>query len=570
MPKLMSRSISTPSLSIPRRGFFGAAATTAVLAASTGANARAPDVDDAYRLDTPPEAIVETTSGKVRGFRRGGVYIFKGVPYGEDTGGARRFLPPRPPKPWPGIRDTITYGRVCPQPGRGAFPDLPEPRFIYDWDDGYEGENCLVANVWSSTLDRNAKRPVMVWIHGGGLSSGSCQELASYDGENLARAGVVLVSVNHRLGPLGFLDLSTFAGNDYEQSCNASFLDLVLALQWVRDNIATLGGDPSNVTIFGQSGGGWKVSTLMAMPNAVGLFHRAIVMSGANGRFIGREDSGRVTAAVVAELGLAHGDLDALQRVPAARLIEAGAAAFAKLNPDRRETMRFDLGRPFRLPVFSWWPVVDGQVFPQASWETAAPTISRHIPLIIGSTREEIRDPTTHDIDYPEIDRRLRQTIGERAGKVLDAFRQTFPSASAGELAGIIGGMTWRNDAVRLAELKYALGGAPVHNYWFTWQPPVLDGRPGAFHCLDLAFCFNNTARCDQATGNTSEARRLADWMSGAWMAFAATGRPDQPKLAWEAFDTHSRYAMVFDDTVRVVSEPAREARLALLEATSG
>lgn len=402
----------------------------------------------------------------------------------------------------------------------------------------------------------------MVWIHGGGFVSGSSQELPSYDGENLARAGVVLISVNHRLGPLGFLDLSAIAGSDYAESCNASFQDLVLALQWVRDNVAVFGGDPSRITLFGQSGGGAKVSALMAMPAAVGLFHRAIVMSGSFNHFATREDSQRVAAATLQELGIPQTDLQALRDAPAARLIDAGNAAIARLNGGN--TRLFDLGRPIRLPRQGWGPVIDGKLLPQDSWQASAPAISQHIPLIVGTTREEFRDPATLGIDYRQLQERLQPALGERTPQVLEAFRQAFPAASAGELAGIIGGMTWRQDAVRQAELKAQLGGAPVYNYWFTWQTKMLEGRPGAFHCSDLAFCFDNTARCDQATGDTEEARELATSMSGAWTEYAATGRPGQAHLAWTPFDVHTRKTMVFDSPTRMQSDPAGDARRAL------
>lgn len=551
-----------------RRGVMGAAAIGGVMSPLVGAGvapataAPAASSEDTVTLTTPAEAIVEIASGRVRGFRSNGVFVYKGVPYGADTGGKARFLPPRKPQPWTGVLDTLGFGPVSPHPPRRDWGQQ-QTQFVYDWDDGYAGEDCLRLNVWTTQLKSAAKRPVMVWIHGGGFVSGSSQELPSYDGENLARRGVVLVSLNHRLGPLGFMDLSAVGGEPYATSGNASVLDMVHALEWVRDNIAQFGGDPDCVTIFGQSGGGAKVSALMATPRAKGLFHRAIVQSGSFSHSATKEQAQSLTNAVLAELG--GGGLERLQTVPADQLIAAGDAAIAKLN---KGGMRFfNLGKPLRLPGVSWGPVVDGAVFTEHAWQTAAPAVSRDIPLLVGTTREEFRDPSTHGIDWSALEAKLREGTGDRAGAILAAFRADLPAATAGEVAGIIGGMPWRNDALRQATLKHAQGGAKVFNYWFTWQPPVLEGRPGAFHCLDLAFCFDNTARCAQATGNTANARALAAQMSENWIAFARSGDPSVKGIAWPAFEPNGVATMVFGDRARIERDPAGAARRSLLSA---
>lgn len=550
---------------VSRRDAIGAAAIGGVMAPLVSASAAMASAasgagsEEAVTITTPQEAIIQIASGRIRGFERNGVFVYKGVPYGADTGGKARFLPPRKPQPWTGVLDTLGFGPVSPHPPRRDWGQQ-QTQFVYDWDDGYAGEDCLRLNVWTTDLRPAKKRPVMVWIHGGGFVSGSSQELPSYDGENLARRGVVLVSINHRLGPLGFMDVSAIGGDAYATSGNASVLDMVHALEWVRDNIGQFGGDPNCVTIFGQSGGGAKVSALMATPRAKGLFHRAIVQSGSFSHSATREQAQTLTNAVLGELG---GDgLERLQSVTPDQLIAAGDAAIAKLN---KGGMRFfNLGKPLRLPGVSWGPVVDGEVFAEHAWQTSGPAVSRDIPLMVGTTREEFRDPSTHDVDWNKLEFKLREGFGDRAGAIVAAYRADFPSANAGEVAGIIGGMPWRNDALRQATLKHAQGGAKVFNYWFTWQPPVLEGRPGAFHCLDLAFCFDNTARCAQATGNTAGARVLAAQMSESWIAFARTGDPSTKGAAWPAFEPNGITTMVFGERANAERDPAGGARRSL------
>ena len=552
-----------------RRSALGLAAGAGGLIAMAQDPARAASASPGNRsapqpISTPGSAVALTRYGKVRGYVRGGIYTFKGIPYGADTGGANRWLPPKAPSSWSGTRSALTYGPVCPHPVRGDW-GKDEAQFIYDWDDGYPGEDMLRVNVWTQHLDPQAKAPVMVWIHGGGYSSGSSQELPFYDGENLARRGVVLVSLNHRLNALGFMDISQIGGPAYRDSANVGLLDLAFALEWVRDNIAAFGGDPSRVTIFGQSGGGSKVTSLMAMPSAKGLFHRAVVQSGGGGLMPDSGKSQAYAAAVMSELGLAANDIAGLQKMDHARLLSAGAAAAAKINGPGGFGFG---GPPPRVARVGFSPTFDGRIIAEMPFVTAAPTISKDVPLIIGNVREEAFDvgqPTT-DEQWRE---RLRKTYGDSKGDaVMAAVKAAFPGETATKLTLTSTGLNVRNSMLNMANLKAAQaaqGGAPAYSYWFTWQPvTVLEGRSGAFHCLDIAFCFDNTRRAEQATGDTPAARSLATKMSQAWINFAATGNPGQPGLAWTPYDPRQVNTMVFDNAPGMRNDPAGPARRAL------
>ncbi len=515
-------------------GSVGAVAMAGRASAATAGRGPTPAREQST-VTTPADAVAVTRSGSVRGFKRGGVYVFKGIPYGADTGGSSRFRPPRPPQAWTGVRLSLAYGPVCPQPPQDR--SMEAMAFVQDLDAGYEREDCLRANVWSPALDRGAKLPVMVWLHGGGFVSGSSQELPPYDGENLARQGVVMVSVNHRLGPLGFLDLSSF-GTEYASSANVGLLDLVLALEWVRDNISSFGGDPSRVTIFGHSGGGGKVSALMAMPAAKGLFHRAVVMSGSFPLTDPRRDPRKLADGVFAGLGLAQGDLAGLTAAEPAKVIAAGFEAVRKLGPGA-----------------NFGPALDPAVLPEG-WESDAPRISAGVPMIIGNVRDEFR-PIPIGIDEADLIDAVPPSHRAQAGPIVAEARKAFPGHPPGDLAAIIRAMGIRNLALDQARKKHALMAAPVFSYWFTWPTPVLDGQVGVPHGSDVPAAFNNTALADQFTGNGPEARRVARLMSRAWVNFATTGDPSQPDLVWPRYDPINIQTMVFDSHSRVERDPA-------------
>jgi para-nitrobenzyl esterase len=503
---------------------IASAGCTAQAPASTNgaANAPASRAVAAGSVATPDRAIVATSAGKVRGFTRNGVFIFKGIPYGDTTAGENRFLAPKPPKPWTDVRPALAWGPVSPHGPRAGWVNQEE-QFLYQWDDGFAGEDMLRVNVWTPAVGDSTKRPVLVWIHGGGYASGSSQELRPYDGERLAREhDAVLVSMNHRLNVFGFLDLSQIGGAKYAGSGNASMLDLVLALQWVRDNIANFGGDPGNVTIFGQSGGGGKVTTLMAMPAAKGLFHKAVAMSGS---FIGastRDSAKALALQVMKELGIASSQVAKLHTVSADALLNAGIVAAQKIAP-------FGFPPPGVLPKINlgWQPVVDGTVLSETPFDTAAPALSADIPFLLGNTFHEfaggIDKPQIAQTTWEQVTASLSPALGARTAPALDAYRKAFPSAKPFEIAGMIGADLFRRGAIHQTELKAKQGGAPVYAYWFGWRTPVLDGRPLAYHCQDLAFWFDNIDLCLQATGGGDDARTLASQMSRSLVAIPTT-----------------------------------------------
>ncbi|NWK98687.1 hypothetical protein DM806_24095 [Sphingobium lactosutens] len=537
---------------VSRRSLFGGALATAALVASEASAQRhdaKASLAETPQVATPIDATVETQSGRVRGFTRGGTYIFRGIPYGGKVSGDRRFLPATSPEPWTGVRSTLSLGPTCPQPARDWSND--EMAFIADWNDGHPGEDCLTLNIWTLSPRHSPALPVMVWLHGGGYVTGSAHEQPAYEGARLAAHGAVVVTVNHRLGALGFMDLSEVAGASYAGSGNAGITDLVLALQWVRANIAQFGGDPSRVTIFGQSGGGGKVSTLMAMPHAKGLFHRAIVMSGSFPPTQPQATARETTRAVMQRLGV--NDLAGLQAVSADALIAAGQAEFASRSTG--PSIPGLTAGPIRLPR-TWAPVVDGNIIPEAPWERSAPAVSRDVPLIVGSVRDEFR-LSTMVVDEAGLRKRLQGIYGpEKAPLMLAALRKDFPKLSMNDLGGVVSGIAWRVAALRQLDLKKAQGGAPAYGYWFTYAPDLLDGRVGVPHCADIAYAFDNCERTDQLTGNTMTANKIADVMAAAFVRFAADGNPAGTDLAWprhgEAVET-----MIFDRSSGAKNKPA-------------
>ena len=523
---------------------------------------------------TPLKAVADTQYGKVRGFVDGDVFTFKGIPYGQNTGGENRWLPAKAPKPWNGEYPALIYGPNCPQilhswdrpaarQGQGdAVWGSIEQTFIQDWDDGYQGEDMLKLNVWTPSL--TGKRPVMVYFHGGGFFFGSAYELPSQEGAQMARHhDVVSVTVNHRLNILGFFDLSEIGGPAYADSANVGMTDLVAVLRWVRDNIANFGGDPDCVMIYGQSGGGSKVTTLMGMPSAAGLFHRASVQSGGGGNPPGAEQSRALARYIMAELGLRPNDVGALQKMEWAKLNAAANAVVEKVNGPRQPGL--GMGAPSGpTPRVGMGPTMDGRVITMRSFFEGAPEISKNVPMLIGSVSEEGNRMSSKPTEAEWRDS-LAAVIGDaKAGALIAAMKKAHPEKSIPTLSYGVSGLLMRNNVTRMAGMKSDQKAAPVFTYFFTWQSPMLEDA-GAWHTAELAFCFDNAKRCEQGTGNTPEAQKLAKKMAAAWATFARTGNPSRSGLTWKPFEPDRCPTMVFDNKCRLVDDPEGEVRKLLL-----
>jgi para-nitrobenzyl esterase len=500
--------------------------------------------------ETKRSPVVETASGKVSGVTAGGVHVFKGIPYGASTAGANRFMPPRKPEPWTGVRECIAYAGRSPQ--AAAAPQRPELATVWGPVDTLPvGEDCLTLHVWTPGLDE-AKRPVMVWLHGGAFSYGSANS-PRYDSTRLAgRNDVVVVAVNHRLNIFGHLDLSSMGGERFAQSGNAGVLDLVLALQWVRDHATRFGGDPGNITIFGQSGGGGKVSALLAMPQAQGLFHKAIVQSGASVRFAERDRTRRLAEAVLKELDFGKDQLDKLQALPIDALSKVIAPA-QKALPKPRHPL---------LDRYNFGPVIDGKVLPAHPFDPATPA-SDDIPVLVGGTKDEsaiflapdnaVWNRTLTDAD---LRKRVEAVAGDAAEPLLAYYANCMPAANAAER--LITATTASNFGVRsilLAERRAARNKAPVWMYDFAWETPAFDGKLKACHSVEVPFVFDSLNVIGDRHHKPG-AQAVADKVSKTWATFARTGKAD-----WAPYTADKRTTMVFNDESKTVDDPDKDAR---------
>jgi para-nitrobenzyl esterase len=550
-----------PSVRIDRRqALLGTALVGAVVAGpfEAGAAMRPPAAGQGT-CSTPRSAIARTQYGPVRGYVSGDVFTFKGIPYGDTTEGENRWLPARRPQRWNEEYHALAYGANCPQTLH-AFRAI-EHTFLQQWTDGFLGEDMLKLNVWTPSL--SGSRPVMVYFHGGGFSFGSSYELASHDGAQMARHhDVVQVSINHRLNVLGFLDLTDVGGSAYEDSVNCSMMDCIAALRWVQENIANFGGDPDRVMIYGQSGGGSKVTTLLGMPAGKGMIHRAAIQSGGGGNIPSVEQSREFSRRVVRELGIGPKDMAALQKMPWQTLFDAGNKVATDINGPMRRSFWFASGG---TPRVGWAPTVDGRTITMRSFTDAAPDLSCDVPVLIGSVSEEGMSWGSNPSETQWRETLAKDLGPQKADALIAAMKRAHPEKSVRTLSYGVGGYAQRNNVQRMAGLKHDQGGAPAYQYWFTWQSPQLDRQAGAWHTAELAFCFDNTALCDQGTGNTPEAQVLARKMATAWATFARTGNPSQPGLTWSPSDPTRNQTMIFDEQCRMVDDPDGDVRRLLL-----
>jgi para-nitrobenzyl esterase len=494
-------------------------------------------------------AIVDTESGKVSGLEVEGVHVFKGIPYGASTAGANRFMPPCRPEAWTGVRACTVYAGRSPQAAAAA--QRPELATVWGPVDLLPvGEDCLTVHVWTPGLD-NAKRPVMVWLHGGAFSYGSANS-PRYDSTRIAkRNDVVVVAVNHRLNIFGHLDLSPYHGR-FASSGNAGVLDLVLALEWVRTHATRFGGDPGNVTIFGQSGGGGKVSALLAMPHARGLFHKAIVQSGAGVRFAERTRTTELAHAVLKHFNLKSDAIEELQTLPPATLSQAVAPAQAALPRPRHPL----------LDRYNFGPVIDGEILPAHPFEPAT-AVSDGVPIMIGGTKDESAiflapDETIWSRSLAEADlpKKLEPIASSATLPLLAYYARRMPAANPAER--FITATTASNFGVRnilLAERKAVRGQAPVWMYEFAWETPSFEGKLKACHSVEVPFVFDTLGVIGERHHKPG-AQALAERVSGVWASFARTG-----KAPWAPYTTDTRTTMVFNDESTTVNDPDGDVR---------
>jgi para-nitrobenzyl esterase len=507
-------------------------------------------------------AVAETTYGKVRGFIHKGIYNFLGIPYGADTSGKYRFMPPQKPEPWNDIYPAVYWPNAAPQ----LLDNFYANRYLaftdyWHYDD--VSEKCLGINVWTPGYNDNKDRPVLLWIHGGGFTSGNSIEHPEYHGENLSRAGdIVFCSLNHRLGPLGFSDFSALGGEKYAASGNVGMLDIVAAMEWIRDNISNFGGDPGNVTIMGQSGGGAKVCTLTAMPSAKGLFHKAVALSGLAIKVGEKNNSDKLASYILDEAGLKPSQIDKLQEMPWRNYYNLTQKALFKL---RQEENLMGMMRGFG-------PVADGTFIPQQPYSPDASPLAADIPMIVCSTFYE-RSPSAFDSSLEDISldkakelvkttRGFVSPLGNNTDAIIDAYAKCFPDRKPIEILALV--LSNRKNVIEFCNTK-STQTAPVYLAWFGWDPPVFDGRLRAFHTMDISFWYYNTDVQISHTGGGARPRRLSAKMSGALVQFMKTGSPNGGGLPeWPKYSVENGETMILDDVSEVKNDPDREARKSL------
>jgi len=522
---------------------------------SSSIDSKAVSIDDQQLFVGDNIAVANTQYGKVRGFILRGIHTFLGIPYGADTSGSNRFMPPQKPTPWTETRPAVWWGNTAPQIMDNRYANQ-YASFIDHWNYDDVSEDCLRINVWTPTLDQK-KRPVILWLHGGGYTNGNAVEQDGYHGENLSRFGdVVFCSINHRLGALGYSQLSAAGG--HPASGNVGNLDMVASLEWIRDNISNFGGDPGNVTIIGQSGGGSKVTTLMNMPSAKGLFHKAVALSGSSLSGTNKEFAEKVGLKIMEEAGLKPGDIKGLQKLTWREYIDIANKAAAKMGD---EAKRMNIARA------GFSPVGDGQYLASGEFFKDSSHFSADIPLLINTTFHEQSpsrtDSSLEKINLSGVKEKLKSRFADQTDKIVDAYAQNFPEAKPVEIWALINSN--RKNAIAAANVKAGQKKAPVYVSWFGWQPPLFDSRMRAFHCDDICFWFYNTDLMLTHTGGGKRPRTLSEKMAKSFLNFARTGNPNGGGLPyWKPYTAEKGETMVLNDQSMLTLDPDREARQSL------
>ncbi len=488
------------------------------------------------------QPVVTTSAGSVEGVIDEGIYTFKGIRYGADTSGAGRFMPPRKPTPWKGVKPALQYGPACPQTRPGETSRLSEG----------ESEDCLTLNVWTPGLKDNTRRPVMVWLHGGGLwrlsAAGDDQA-----GNHIAdRGDVVMVSPNHRIGVLGFAYLEGL-DKKYQGSSLVGMLDLVLALEWVRDNIEAFGGDPENVTIFGQSGGGQKVSLLMAMPSAQGLFHKAIIQSGPAPLTLEAPYANRLASRLVNKLNIAHDSISKLHERSVTEILDKYYEIFDEIG-----------GYGVMGVIQDFAPVAGTTLLPQQPFWDKAPAYSSHVPLMIGCTRTEMTeytlfaDPNAAAMDFALALERLKPIFGDDTAKVLAHYQQHHAGKSAWEVYSLIlSDWPTRLYSTHIADVKATQAGAPAYLYRMDWETTAKDGVLMSPHAIDIQFVLGTVAETRPFNQQLEARWKMSDLMLSSWVSFAREGRPTVAGGPdWPAYNTDNKRVFRFDLPPAVTANP--------------